>query len=76
VATAFLRAGLVDRLYLFDAPLLLGADGRPATDSLGVGRLAGAARWRRVEERLVGDDRMAVLEPLVETGRTGCSPAS
>ena len=63
VATAFLRAGLVDRLHLFDAPLLLGADGRPATLSLGVERLEAAPRWRRVEERLLEDDRVAVLEP-------------
>jgi diaminohydroxyphosphoribosylaminopyrimidine deaminase/5-amino-6-(5-phosphoribosylamino)uracil reductase len=67
VATAFLRAGLVDRLYLFDAPLLLGADGRPATLSLGVERLDTAPRWRRVEERLLGDDRLAVLEPVPAT---------
>ena len=66
VATAFLRAGLVDRLYLFDAPLLLGADGRPATDTLGVQRLVDARRWRRVEERLLDEDRLAVLEPLAE----------
>ena len=63
VATAFLRAGLVDRLHLFDAPLLLGADGRPATLSLGVERLEAAPRWRRVKERLLEDNRFAVLEP-------------
>jgi diaminohydroxyphosphoribosylaminopyrimidine deaminase/5-amino-6-(5-phosphoribosylamino)uracil reductase len=68
VATAFLRAGLVDRLYLFDAPLLIGADGRPATLSLGVDRLEAAPRWRRVEERLLEDDRVAVLEPVVRMG--------
>jgi diaminohydroxyphosphoribosylaminopyrimidine deaminase/5-amino-6-(5-phosphoribosylamino)uracil reductase len=68
VATAFLRAGLVDRLYLFDAPLLIGADGRPATLSLGVDRRETAPRWRRVEERLLEDDRVAVLEPLVRMG--------
>jgi diaminohydroxyphosphoribosylaminopyrimidine deaminase/5-amino-6-(5-phosphoribosylamino)uracil reductase len=68
VATAFLRAGLVDRLYLFDAPLLIGADGRPATLSLGVDRLETAPRWRRVEERLIEEDRVAVLEPLVRMG--------
>jgi diaminohydroxyphosphoribosylaminopyrimidine deaminase / 5-amino-6-(5-phosphoribosylamino)uracil reductase len=66
VATAFLRAGLVERLYLFDAPLLIGADGRPATGSLAVRRLGDARRWRRVEERLLEEDRLTVLEPLPE----------
>ena len=64
---AFLRAGLVDRLYLFDAPLLLGADGRPATLSLGIERLDAAPRWRRIEERRLGEDRLAVLEPVPAT---------
>ncbi len=68
VATAFLRARLVDRLYLFDAPLLLGADGQPATLSLGVERLDAAPRWRRVEERLLEEDRVAVMEPMARTG--------
>jgi diaminohydroxyphosphoribosylaminopyrimidine deaminase / 5-amino-6-(5-phosphoribosylamino)uracil reductase len=67
IATAFLRSGLVDRLHLFDAPLLIGADGQPATHSLAVRRLGDVRRWRRVEERLLGDDRLAVLEPLPET---------
>lgn len=67
IATAFLSAGLVDRLYLFDAPLLIGADGQPATHSLAVRRLSDARRWRRVEERLLEGDRLAVLEPLSET---------
>ena len=77
IATAFLRSGLVDRLHLFDAPLLIGADGQPATHSLAVRRLGDARRWRRVEERLLGDDRLAVLEPLTRDGmRSPCSPES
>ena len=67
IATAFLRAGLVDRLYLFDAPLLIGGDGQPAIHSLAVRRLGDARRWRRVEERLLGEDRLAILEPLPES---------
>ncbi len=66
IATAFLRAGLVDRLYLFDAPVLIGADGRPGILTLGVRQLGDAQRWRRVDERLLEGDRLAVLEPLSE----------
>jgi diaminohydroxyphosphoribosylaminopyrimidine deaminase/5-amino-6-(5-phosphoribosylamino)uracil reductase len=66
LATAFLCAGLVDRLYQFEAPLLIGADGYPAIHSLTVRGLIEARRWRRVEERVVGPDRINVLEPLPE----------
>jgi len=64
VATAFLRQRLVDRLHLFTAPLLVGADGAPAIQELGVRRLAEAQRWRRVEDRPLGPDRLSVLEPV------------
>jgi diaminohydroxyphosphoribosylaminopyrimidine deaminase/5-amino-6-(5-phosphoribosylamino)uracil reductase len=63
LATSFLRESLVDRLYLFDAPLLIGGDGQPAVQSLAVRRLVEVLRWRRVEERLLGPDRLSVLEP-------------
>ena len=63
VATSFLRAGLVDRIHLFAAPLLLGGDAAPALGPLGVQRLADAPSWRPVEARSVGGDRLLVLEP-------------
>ncbi|MGD9509381.1 MAG: bifunctional diaminohydroxyphosphoribosylaminopyrimidine deaminase/5-amino-6-(5-phosphoribosylamino)uracil reductase RibD [Geminicoccaceae bacterium] len=63
VATAFLRASLVDRIHLFTAPLLLGGDGVPALGPLGVRALADARRWHPVAARPVGQDRLLVLEP-------------
>ncbi len=42
LATAFLRAGLVDHIAWFRAPLLLGGDGRPVFDSLDVEELSQA----------------------------------
>jgi diaminohydroxyphosphoribosylaminopyrimidine deaminase/5-amino-6-(5-phosphoribosylamino)uracil reductase len=39
IATALLRARLADRVVWFRAPSVIGADGRPATGDLGVGRL-------------------------------------
>jgi diaminohydroxyphosphoribosylaminopyrimidine deaminase/5-amino-6-(5-phosphoribosylamino)uracil reductase len=65
VAASLLRGErLVDRLYLFEAPLLLGAEALPAVGDLGVGRLADARRWRRAdgEDRRLGDDRLRVLD--------------
>ncbi|MEC5199767.1 diaminohydroxyphosphoribosylaminopyrimidine deaminase/5-amino-6-(5-phosphoribosylamino)uracil reductase [Arthrobacter sp. PL16] len=44
IASAFLRAGVVDELFSYVAPLMLG-DGAPAYPDLGVGSLADAARW-------------------------------
>ncbi len=64
LATAFLRHGRVDRLYQFQAPLLIGADGLPAIRSLAVERLVDARQWRRIETRQLGPDRLDVLEPL------------
>lgn len=73
VATAFVRAGLVDRLVLFQAPILLGADGVPLVGGLAVARPDEAQRWTSLDEYRLGEDRVLVLEPA--RGR-GCSPAS
>lgn len=61
-ATAFLAADLVDRLLLYRAPLLLGP-GRPALGDLGLTGLAPAhGRWRLVDDRMLGEDRMEVYQ--------------
>ncbi|WP_258062241.1 bifunctional diaminohydroxyphosphoribosylaminopyrimidine deaminase/5-amino-6-(5-phosphoribosylamino)uracil reductase RibD [Arthrobacter sp. B0490] len=44
IASAFLRAGVVDELFSYVAPLLLG-NGAPAFPGLGVETLSGATRW-------------------------------
>ncbi|MHA7219356.1 bifunctional diaminohydroxyphosphoribosylaminopyrimidine deaminase/5-amino-6-(5-phosphoribosylamino)uracil reductase RibD [Arthrobacter sp. MDT1-48-3] len=44
VASAFLREGVVDELFSYVAPLILG-DGAPAFPDLGVGTLEAATRW-------------------------------
>ena len=56
LAAALLRAGLVDRLELLLAPLLIGADGRAVLDSLGVRRLPDALHPEVTALRRVGDD--------------------
>ena len=55
-AASFLRCGLVDRIEWFRAPLLLGAEGRPAVGELGLDALAAAPRFRRVFVQEVGED--------------------
>lgn len=68
-AAAFLRAGLVDRLVLYRAPVLIG-DGRPALADIGLTVLADAhGRWRLADRRQLGSDTLEVYTPAA------CSPA-
>ncbi len=55
VATSLLRGGLVQRLHLFIAPVVLGEGA--ALQGIGdIGRQGGALSLRDVEQRLIGDD--------------------
>ena len=62
LAAALLRAGLVDRMHFFLAPLLIGGDGRAVLGALGVERLAAAVRPSRVSWRRLGPDLHAIAE--------------
>lgn len=56
LAAALLRAGLVDELHLFYAPLLIGSDGAALIAELGVDRLSQAQRPASWTSRRIGDD--------------------
>jgi len=61
-ASAFLAEGLVDRLLLYRAPILIGA-GKPALGDIGLGSLADAhGRWKLTDSRMLGIDRLEVYE--------------
>ena len=62
LAAALLRVGLVDRMHLFLAPLLIGSDGLPVIGELGVERLKQALRPRTVASRKLGDDLLVTAE--------------
>jgi len=62
LAAQLLRAGLVDRMHFFLAPLLIGGDGRAVLGALGVGRLAQALRPVRFSWRRLGPDLHAIAE--------------
>jgi diaminohydroxyphosphoribosylaminopyrimidine deaminase/5-amino-6-(5-phosphoribosylamino)uracil reductase len=53
---ALLAAGLVDRVALFVAPILLGAGGVPLSLLPGAGSVAAAPRLSRVSTKRLGDD--------------------
>jgi diaminohydroxyphosphoribosylaminopyrimidine deaminase / 5-amino-6-(5-phosphoribosylamino)uracil reductase len=63
-ASAFLKAGLVDRLLLYRAPILTGA-GKACLDDIGLQELSAAhGRWRLSDARKLGNDRLEVYEAV------------
>lgn len=66
VATAFLRAGLVDRVHAYVAPALLGS-GRTVVGDLGVTAIDSAIRLETRTVEQLGPDVLIVAEPLRET---------
>ncbi len=61
LASALLSADVVDRLYLFYAPLLIGPEGMAPFGSIPSPPLANAVRWRGLETREFGSDTMVAL---------------
>lgn len=61
-AAAFLRAGLVDRLLLYRAPIMIGT-GRHSLGDIGLARLDDAhGLWRLTDKRQLGKDMLEVYE--------------
>jgi len=61
-ATAFLAAGLVDRLLIYRAPIIVG-EGKSSFGYVGLDAIADAhGRWRLVDEHGLGVDRLEVYE--------------
>ena len=64
IATALLRAGLVDRLYWIQAPIWLGT-GIPAFGEGESSLLEETARWTVTDRRALGDDTLLVVDRKV-----------
>ena len=61
-ATAFLNADLVDRILIYRAPIIVG-EGKSSFGYVGLDAIADAhGRWRLVDERRLGVDRLEVYE--------------
>jgi diaminohydroxyphosphoribosylaminopyrimidine deaminase/5-amino-6-(5-phosphoribosylamino)uracil reductase len=62
LAGAFLRAGVVDRILAYVAPILLGGP-ITAVDDVGVAGIADALRWRYESVQPIGPDLLLSLVP-------------
>ena len=63
-ASVFLKEGLVDRLMLYRAPILIGA-GKACLGDIGLGSLDGAhGQWQLTDTRQLGKDRLEVYDKV------------
>lgn len=62
LAGALLEAGLVDRYYWIQSPVLLGAGGVPAFAGVPDAALPSARRWVVAERRALGEDTLLVVD--------------
>jgi diaminohydroxyphosphoribosylaminopyrimidine deaminase / 5-amino-6-(5-phosphoribosylamino)uracil reductase len=66
---ALLRAGLVDELLLYQAPVLLGDSARPLFAGLGIEAMDQRLRLKVVDEARIGDDHRLLLRPSTPRAR-------
>ena len=69
VAGSVLRAKLVDRMVLFCAPKLIGGDGWPMIDALGVSTMASVVALDEMRVHRVGADLMITGQPRYSVKR-------
>jgi diaminohydroxyphosphoribosylaminopyrimidine deaminase/5-amino-6-(5-phosphoribosylamino)uracil reductase len=62
LATAFLAAELVHRIYWFRAPMVIGGDGMPGVGPMAVDRLEQAFGFRMGDRRQLGNDVLELYE--------------
>jgi diaminohydroxyphosphoribosylaminopyrimidine deaminase/5-amino-6-(5-phosphoribosylamino)uracil reductase len=58
LAASFLKAGLIDCIVWFRAPMLIGSEGKPALGGLGLTRLEDASRWRLAATEQMEEDTL------------------
>ena len=62
LATTLLKAGLVDRLYWFRAPIVIGGDGLPGIAPMDVDRLGDSVGLRCVGRRALGNNVLELYD--------------
>ena len=58
LAASFIKAGLIDTIQWFRAPIVIGGDGLPAVAALGLSEMSDAPRWRTTATARIGDDTL------------------
>ena len=79
LSTAFLQSGLVDRMYWFRAPIVIGSDGLDVVNNGFAATLAQLRIWQRLEYITLGNDTLEIYErmdPGLRRDDEICSPAS
>jgi diaminohydroxyphosphoribosylaminopyrimidine deaminase/5-amino-6-(5-phosphoribosylamino)uracil reductase len=72
-ATAFLAQDLVDRILIYRAPIIVG-EGKSSFGYVGLDAIADAhGRWRLVDERRLGVDRLEVYERVPSIRRSAAT---
>lgn len=66
IITAFLEAGLIDRLVSYRAGIVFGADGKAAIGPLKIDAIAAAPRFILAERRALGQDSVEIFERVQE----------
>ena len=56
LAASFVKAGLVDQIHWFRAPLLIGGDGIPALGAMGLTKMPKTANWSITATERIGED--------------------
>ncbi len=56
LAASFLKAGLIDTICWFRAPILIGGDGIPAIGSMGLRAMSDASHWSITATERIGPD--------------------
>ena len=64
LSTVFLQSGLINRIYWFRAPLLLGNEGLAGIGGGFPAQLSDATRWALVEQHSLGPDQLDVFACL------------
>ena len=62
--TSFMKAGLVDRLLWYRAPMVFGGDGRACLDDLDVAQIVTAPRFKLAARRQLGQDYLEIFERI------------
>jgi len=62
LSTAFIRSGLVNELFWFTAPIIIGADGLSAIDTLGVNDIEEALRPHLKSHSRIGSDFLSIYQ--------------